>query len=130
MSLLGAEDYAIEVWLAASVDPAVPRLAALVSAHLSSLVCVHLQRALTEIAVLGVAALLSPGLTLSGARELNPDGPHTPSPRTLPHLEHPACTRLTFAPGFRPSTIEPPRPPGPWPWPTHDASRGHVTDPP
>ena len=36
--LLGAEGYAVEIWLAASTDPAVPRLAVLAPPHLSSLV--------------------------------------------------------------------------------------------
>ena len=48
VSLLGAEPYALEVWLAASADPAVPRLAVLVAPSLSSLVQIHLGRALTE----------------------------------------------------------------------------------
>ena len=78
MCLLGAEDYAVEIWLAASMDPAVPRLAVLVPPHRSSLVKVHLQRALTEVPVMGVAVLLSPGLTLTGITDLVPVGPPPP----------------------------------------------------
>ena len=81
MSLLGAEDFAIEVSLAASVDPAVPRLAVLVPPYLSSLVKVRLQRALTEVPVMGVAVLLSLGLTLSGITDLLlVPGPRVPWP--------------------------------------------------
>ena len=66
VSLLGAEPYALEVSLAASTDPAVPRLAVLVATPLSPQVQIHLGRALTEVHCQGVTVLLSPGLTLNG----------------------------------------------------------------
>ena len=66
VSLLGAEPYALEVWLAASTDPAVPRLAVLVAPPLSPQVQIHLVRALTEVRFQGVTVLLSPGLALNG----------------------------------------------------------------
>ena len=92
MCLPGAEDYATEIWLAASTDPAVPRLAVLVPPHMPSLVKVHLQRALTEVPVMGVAVLLSPGLTLTGITDLAPVGPPAPRfPSSDPNpLEAPA----------------------------------------
>ena len=75
VSLLGAEPYALEVWLAASADPAVPRLAVLVDPSLSPLVQIHLERALTEALIQGVAVLLYPGLALSGVTGLDQGGP-------------------------------------------------------
>ena len=85
VSLLGAQDYAAEIWLAASTDPTVPRLAVLAPPHLSPLVQVHLRRALTEVCVLGVSVLLSPGLALTGVADLTP----SPPPST-PHHDHPS----------------------------------------
>ena len=64
VSLLGAESYALEVWLAASIDPAFPRLAVLVAPPLPSLVLALLGRALTAVPLQGVVVLLSPGLSL------------------------------------------------------------------
>ena len=75
ISLLGAEAYALEVWLAASVDPAGPRLAVLASPLVASLVVVHLGRALTEVRIHEVSVLLSPGLSLDDALGLRPDRP-------------------------------------------------------
>ena len=75
ISLLGAEAYALEVWLAASVDPAVPRLAVLASPLVASLVIVHLGRALTEVRIHEVSVLLSPGLSLDDVLGLRPDRP-------------------------------------------------------
>ena len=75
VSLLGAEAYALEIWLAASVDPAVPRLAVLASPLAASLVTVHLGQALTEVRIHEVSVLLSPGLSLDDVLSLHPDRP-------------------------------------------------------
>ena len=72
MSLLGSEPYALEAWIAASTDPAVPRLAVLVAPSQSPQVQIHLGRALTEVRLQGVTVLLSPGLALSRLAELAP----------------------------------------------------------
>ena len=66
VSLLGSEPYALEVWIAASTEPAVPHLAVLVAPPLSPQVQIHLGRTLTEVHFQGVTVLLSPGLALSG----------------------------------------------------------------
>ena len=71
----GAEACALGLWLAASVDPAVPRLAVLASPLVASLVTVHLGRALTEVRVHEVSVLLSTGLSLDDVLGLHPDRP-------------------------------------------------------
>ena len=95
VSLLGSEDYAAEIWLAASTDPTVPPLAVLTPPHLSSLVQVHLQRALTKVCALGVSVLLSLGLALTGIADLTP----SPSP-SVPHQD-----RLSSEPEGAPSAL-------------------------
>ena len=86
VSLLGAQPYAIEIWLAASLDPTVPRLAVLVPPGLASLTQVLLGRALTPTAVGGLTVLTSLGLSLTPVTTLSssqgdvPPGP--PSARS------------------------------------------------
>ena len=64
VSLLGAQPYAIKTWLAASLDPAVPRLAVLVPPSHASLTRVLLGRALTLTVIGNLTVLTSPGLSL------------------------------------------------------------------
>jgi hypothetical protein len=60
--LLGSQEYAVETWLSATQDPAIPRLAVLTTPRLSALVCVLLGRALTTTMMGDVVLLTSPGL--------------------------------------------------------------------
>ena len=71
---------ALEIWLAASVDVAVPRLAVLASPLVASLVIVHLGRALTEVRIQEVSVLQSPGLSLDDVLGLRPDRPRPLDP--------------------------------------------------
>ena len=54
VSLLGAEPYAIQTWLLASLDPSIPRLAVLVPHAHAPLVVVELGRALTRSEIGGI----------------------------------------------------------------------------
>ena len=81
VSLLGAQPYAIETWLAASLDPAVPRLAVLVPPGLASLTQVLLGRALTPTVIGSLTVLTSPGLSLAPVATLwSPQDDIAPNP--------------------------------------------------
>ena len=81
VSLIGAQPYAIETWLAASLDPAVPRLAVLVPLSLASLTQVLLGRSLTLTVIGNLTVLTSPGLSMSPDTTLwTPQDEIAPSP--------------------------------------------------
>ena len=105
VSLLGSEPYALKVWIPASTEPAVPRLAVLVAPPLSPQVQIHLGRTLTEVHFQG-PPLPGPspqwprgtgtaGIS-RGALAPNPD----PNPCPLPRPDGALLTSLELGPGL------------------------------
>ena len=81
VSLLGAQPYAIETWLAASLDPDVPRVAVLVPPSHASHTQVLLGCALTLTEIGNLTVVTSPGLSLAPVTTLwNPQDDIAPSP--------------------------------------------------
>ena len=70
VSQLGAQPYATESRLAASLTPTVPRLAVFVPPAQASLVRVLLGQALTFTEIGSLAVLMSPGLSLAPVTSL------------------------------------------------------------